>query len=173
MINTTALDFSQVFAAFVFFLPAYVANTGAGFFGGGRALDRGRVLWDGRRAFGSGKTVRGTAAGILVGTLYKVLENLALSQPTSTGLLLALLLSAGAMGGDLVGSFIKRRIGIESGESAPLLDQLDFALGALFLATFVTPLTTQTIIILLLITPIGHLGVNITGFLLHRKEVPW
>jgi CDP-2,3-bis-(O-geranylgeranyl)-sn-glycerol synthase len=165
--------FSQIFSAFVFFLPAYVANTGAGFFGGGRALDRGRVLWDGRRVFGSGKTVRGTLAGILVGTLYKVVENLATAQPVGRELMLAFLLASGAMGGDLVGSFIKRRIGIESGESAPLLDQLDFALGALFLATFITPISTQTIIILLLITPIGHLGVNITGFLLHRKEVPW
>jgi len=168
-----AIDFSQIFSAFVFFLPAYIANTGAGFFGGGSALDRGRVLWDGHRVFGSGKTVRGTLAGILVGTLYKVVENLATAQPVGRELLLALLLSTGAMGGDLVGSFIKRRIGIESGESAPLLDQLDFALGALFLATFVTVISTQTIIILLLITPIGHLGVNITGFLLHRKEVPW
>ena len=168
-----AVDFSQIFAAFVFFLPAYVANTGAGFFGGGSALDRGRVLWDGRRVFGSGKTVRGTLAGIGVGTLYKIFENIVGTQPVSNELLLAFLLSAGAMGGDLVGSFIKRRIGIESGESAPLLDQLDFALGALFLATFITPVSTETVIILLLITPIGHLGVNITGFLLHRKEVPW
>jgi len=168
-----AVDFTQVLEAFVFFLPAYVANTSAGFFGGGSALDRGRVLWDGRRAFGSGKTVRGTLAGIAVGTLYKAVENLATAQPIGGELLLAFLLAAGAMGGDLVGSFIKRRIGIESGESAPLLDQLDFALGALFLATFVTHVSTQTIIILLLITPIGHLGVNITGFLLHRKEVPW
>jgi CDP-2,3-bis-(O-geranylgeranyl)-sn-glycerol synthase len=167
------IDFQAIIEAFVFFIPAYVANTSAGFFGGGVPLDRRIRLWDNRRLFGKGKTINGTVAGILSGTLYRLIENLLFSRAFLNGLGLAFLLAFGAMSGDLFGSFIKRRIGIESGESAPFLDQLDFAIGALFLASFVATIPMETVIILLLITPIGHLGVNIMGFLLHKKEVPW
>lgn len=169
----TGTTFQVIIRALVFFIPAYVANTSAGFFGGGAPLDRRVRLWDNRRLFGEGKTINGTAAGILIGTIYRLVENMVLSKAVLSGLLLAFLLSFGAMMGDILGSFIKRRIGIESGESAPFLDQLDFAIGALFLASFVAPISMETVIILLLITPIGHLGVNILGFLLHRKDVPW
>lgn len=166
-------DFSAAIGVIVFFLPAYVANTSAGFFGGGTPLDLGKKLWDRRRVFGDGKTVRGSAAGVIFGTIYKLVENLYLSKAVSTELLLAFLIAAGAIGGDLAGSFLKRRIGIESGESAPFLDQLDFAIGGLLLATLVASISIETVIIILLVTPIGHLGVNVLGFLLHKKEVPW
>jgi CDP-2,3-bis-(O-geranylgeranyl)-sn-glycerol synthase len=163
----------EVISAFVFFLPAYVANTSAGFFGGGRPLDFGRTLRDKRRIFGDGKTIKGTAAGVVSGLIFMVGKNIYLSRSIFVEQNLAFLMAFGAMAGDLVGSFIKRRIGIESGESAPLLDQLDFALGALLLASLLTIISTETIIILLIITPIGHLGVNMIGFLAHKKEVPW
>ncbi len=167
------LDTGLILDSFFFFLPAYVANTAAGFFGGGAPLDIEKNLWDKKRIFGDGKTIKGTLAGVLCGVLYPVLKNLYLQLEMFFQFPLALMLSFGAIGGDILGSFIKRRIGIESGESAPFLDQLDFAVGALFLATFVTPVSMETVIILLLITPIGHLGVNIMGYLLHKKEVPW
>lgn len=162
-----------VLDAFVFFLPAYVANTAAAFFGGGRALDGGRLMPDGRRILGKSKTLNGSLGGIFAGTIYQIGGNLLLSTPISEHLILAFFLASGAIAGDLVGSFIKRRLGIESGESAPLLDQLDFAIGALFLASFIMPLEMETVVILLLITPIGHLSVNIMGYMLHKKEVPW
>jgi CDP-2,3-bis-(O-geranylgeranyl)-sn-glycerol synthase len=167
------LGFTEIFEAVLFFLPAYVANTAAGFFGGGDPIDFGRELWDERRVFGDGKTINGTFAGILFGVIYKIGENIFFSEGLLSNLDLAFFLSFGAISGDLAGSFVKRRIGIERGESAPFLDQLDFAIGALLLASLVTLVSTETIIILLLITPIGHLGVNIIGFLLHKKEVPW
>ncbi len=40
----------------------------------------------------------------------------------------------GAMGGDLVGSFYKRRVDIQPGESLPLSDQLDFIVLAVVLS---------------------------------------
>ena len=162
-----------VVEAFRFFLPAYVANTAAGVFGGGVPLDFGRRLWDGRRLFGDGKTLKGTGTGVLCGVLYKVVENLYLSRTILAGAGLAFLLAVGAIAGDIAASFIKRRLDIESGESAPLLDQLDFVVGGLLLAGLAVKISMETVIILLLITPVGHLGVNIIGFLLHKKEVPW
>jgi CDP-2,3-bis-(O-geranylgeranyl)-sn-glycerol synthase len=169
----SGFDLQTLISALVFFLPAYVANTAAGFFGGGAPLDFGKTFLDKRRILGDGKTIKGAAAGILSGALYRFVENAYLSKFLYTDMFLALSLSVGAIVGDLAGSFLKRRIGIESGESAPFLDQLDFAIGALFLSSFIVSLTMETVIILLLITPIGHLGVNILGFMLHRKEVPW
>ncbi len=166
-------DIQAILGAIVFFLPAYVANMSAGFFGGGRPLDFGKTTWDKRRILGNGKTIRGSFGGTISGVLYKVGENLYLSMSLSNGLFLAFLLSFGAIFGDIVGSFIKRRLGIESGESAPLLDQLDFVIGALFFAGIIVEITVETTIILLIISPIGHLSVNILGFLLHKKEVPW
>ncbi len=166
-------DLQAVIGAFIFFLPAYVANTAAGFLGGGRPLDNGKRMRDGRRIFGEGKTVRGTIGGISAGVIFRLGENVYHSEPLSAGAALAFSLASGAIVGDITGSFIKRRLGCESGESAPLLDQLDFVIGALFFASLITPLAQETIIILLIISPIGHLGVNIAGYLLHKKEVPW
>lgn len=166
-------DIQAVIEAFIFFLPAYVANTAAGFFGGGRPLDMTKKMWDGRRVFGEGKTIRGTIGGISTGVIFRFGQNMYHSELLSAGVFLAFLLASGAIVGDITGSFIKRRLGCESGESAPLLDQLDFVIGALFFASFTISLSLETIIILLIISPVGHLGVNIAGYLLHRKEVPW
>src|SRR2546422_10291580 len=53
--------------AFWFLLPAYVANPMAVVFGGGVPMDFGRVLRDGRRVLGDGKTWRGVAGGAPAG----------------------------------------------------------------------------------------------------------
>ena len=79
----------------------------------------------------------------------------------------------GAILGDAIGSFIKRRLGIEKGRPAPLLDQLDFVFGALLLASLITRIQMKTIIILVVLTPFGHLMVNLIGYWLKLKDVPW
>src|SRR3990172_345640 len=60
--------------AFWFFLPAYVANPAAVLFGGGRPVDGGRVLADGHRLFGDGKTWRGFAGGGFMGVAVGPLQ---------------------------------------------------------------------------------------------------
>jgi CDP-2,3-bis-(O-geranylgeranyl)-sn-glycerol synthase len=77
----------------------------------------------------------------------------------------------GALLGDAIGSFIKRRIGIERGRPAPLLDQLDFVIGALLLSSLVYFESFSMIIVILIITPILHLLSNIFGYLVGFKEV--
>ena len=56
---------------------------------------------------------------------------------------------------------------------APILDQLNFVIGALILASIVMPLPLSWIAILVILTPFGHLLVNKTGYLLKMKDVPW
>ena len=79
-------------------------------------LDRNRVFRDGRPLFGPGKTVRGFLTAILATALLAPLVGLGPAQGAAFGLL--------AMLGDLVSSFTKRRLGIATSRSAPLLDQL-------------------------------------------------
>lgn len=81
-----------------------------------RPLDGGRRLRDGRPVFGPSKTWRGLIAA-LVAT-----PSVAWFWGFGWGLGLAVAL--GAMAGDLIASFTKRRLGLPSSASVPLLDHL-------------------------------------------------
>ncbi|WP_296805493.1 CDP-archaeol synthase [Thiocapsa sp.] len=83
-------------------------------------LDGGRLFRDGRPWLGTSKTWRGLGAALLTTPLLAVL----LGVPWLLGLIAAL----GAMSGDLLASFIKRRLGREPSESVLLLDQIPEAL---------------------------------------------
>jgi CDP-2,3-bis-(O-geranylgeranyl)-sn-glycerol synthase len=96
-------------------------------------------------------------------------------------LLRIVLCSYGAALGDLAGSFLKRRLNYPSG--APLwgVDQLDFALGAIFLASipaFIFPgiyyaPDFNIIIFLLIITPSISIIANTVAYIIGWKDVPW
>ncbi len=154
----------RVAAALYFFLPAYVANTLPGIFGGGMPLDLNRKFIDGRPLLGKGVTIRGTITGIAGGTVVGALQG---------NVVLGFLLSTGALTGDAVSSFLKRRAGLERGAPVPLLDQLNFVVGALVFASFAAPVPLDYIAVLLVVTPVGHLAVNRLGYLLRIKDVPW
>lgn len=154
----------KIAEAIYFFLPAYVANTLPGIFGGGTPLDFGRTFYDGRRLLGDGVTIRGFLVGVAGGSVVGALQG---------DLLLGFVLSFGALAGDAVSSFLKRRLGFERGAPVPLLDQLNFVVGALVLASFFTDIPRDYIIILFIITPFGHLTVNRIGYHLKIKDVPW
>jgi len=168
-----------------FILPAYAANASPVALGGGRPIDGGRKFLDGRPIFGPGKTVRGFAAGVAVGVAVGVV--LCLLHPFLLGnrepvpglhsfssyLLLSSLLSLGALTGDLLGSFLKRRLGMARGDPAFLLDQLGFlVLALLFAYPFFRPSWAMTLFLLLL-TPGLHLGTNILAYKLGMKERPY
>src|SRR5262249_39990528 len=110
--------------------------------GRGPPMDFGKV-WprDGRRLLGPSKTWSGFAFGsvfpIWIGLLQAWLVLIAppdlqivpaFGSTVAGALPVVLLLTVGAMTGDAVGSFLKRRLGRESGGRAPLLDQLPFVL---------------------------------------------
>ena len=87
------------------------------------------------------------------------------------GLTLGFLMAFGALLGDLVGSFIKRRMGLQSGEPAPIMDQLDFVAGALILSLLVVKISWEFFIIIAVLTLILHLGSNMIAYLLGIKDV--
>jgi CDP-2,3-bis-(O-geranylgeranyl)-sn-glycerol synthase len=175
-----------VVIAFWAMLPAYVPNNAAVLFGGGRPIDAGRT-WGGRRVLGDGKTWRGTAGGILVGVVLALALNaiqpsaadtLGISVPEFP-IVAAVTLAAGAMLGDITASFLKRRTGRERGAAFPGVDQLDFvvvSLGLTFLAAptwFGETFTVPVLVVVLVLTPILHVGTNVVAYWLGFKNEPW
>ena len=176
-------------------LPAFCANALATLPRGyGPSMDFGRN-WprDGRRILGPSKSwsgfffasVLGTAVGLLEAWLILLAPpNLAVVPSLASSVVAALpvvaLIAFGAMIGDALGSFIKRRVGRPSGSRVWLLDQFPFvlvpiALGltfypVLFLATFVN---WQAIIWVVLLTVLLHVGFNWVGYKAGLKKVPW
>ncbi len=168
------------------FLPAYTPNNFAVLLGGGKPLDLGKKFIDGKRIFGDGKTFRGFFAGFFGGIItgliqYRIESFFGFKFFTSlnfnSAITLFLLLSTGSLAGDVTGSFIKRRIGLERGERAILLDQLDFLIAAILLSSlhedFHRLYTPEIIVIAILITPILHVLTNFIAYLLRFKDVPW
>jgi CDP-2,3-bis-(O-geranylgeranyl)-sn-glycerol synthase len=173
-------------------VPAYVPNSAAVLTAGWGPMDRGRKLADGERILGDGKTWRGflggSAIGVFVGLLQQGVASAIPGNPyivpfdASLGLALLIIatLAFGGMAGDSVGSFIKRRLRIPSGANAALLDQLAFALVAwwfvavIFTGWFLAHFANiVSLLAVLLITPGLHRGVNIIGYKMGKKKVPW
>jgi CDP-2,3-bis-(O-geranylgeranyl)-sn-glycerol synthase len=165
-------------------LPAYVPNSAAVVLGGGTPIDGGRIHGDGRRLLGDGKTYRGLVLGILAGVLVGCMQLLVQMGdfsdvlPRQT-LLTVVTLASGALLGDLVKSYFKRRRGMEKGEEWPVADQYDLVAGALLLTLAAAPswvLTYVTLPVLfwiLVLTPLLHRAANLVGYSLGLKDVPW
>lgn len=158
-------------------IPLYIANGCALLFGGKTPLDLNAKFSDGKPLLGKGKTFRGAIGGIACGTIASAaiffsLPVVSVAFGTSY-LLLGFLLSLGAVAGDVAGSFIKRRLGIERGQSAFLLDQLDFIAGGLLFGAIVYVPGMVEIILLAVLTPFFHLAGNLIAFRAKRKKVPW
>lgn len=163
----------------LFILPAYIANATPVVLGGGTPLDFNARFTDGRRILGNGKTIRGFVAGVLGGTLVGGV--LALWNPShyfispQLQLVTAFMLSLGTMTGDAVGSFIKRRMGVESGRQF-FLDTVLFVVFALIFAySFTLPgaYALENIAVIIGITIILHPLTNMFANKIGLKNVPW
>lgn len=175
-------------------LPAYLANSSAVLTGGLGVVDGGRT-WRGDRLLGDGKTWSGLIGGTAIGTVAGLLLQGARGPVADAGiavpdygafpalLVLPLATALGALLGDMAASFVKRRIGKARGEPWPGVDQLDFLTGALLLAAatswaigspwFVEAVTLPVLVLILVATPLVHLGANALSYRMGRKEVPW
>jgi CDP-2,3-bis-(O-geranylgeranyl)-sn-glycerol synthase len=157
--------------AIIFILPAYCANATPVIAGGGLPIDLGRKFIDGKAIFGKNKTFRGFFVGLVVGTGVGLSESAVFNYPLTFGLLLSL----GALFGDLAGAFLKRRLGIAPGNLLPIVDQVDFVVGALIFSLLLSPsmLTWELALSVLLITPPIHLLTNFAAYKLGLKSNPW
>jgi len=165
-------------------LPAYAANGLVTLVKGKRPLDFGRKLFDKRPILGAGKTIEGFVMGCVIAAFIAMVQQVAFPYlpwswsdrplwivPMNPWVGFAL--GFGAMAGDTAGSFVKRRVGLNRGQPAPLLDQVDFLIGALFMLSLITTVRLEWFVILFVLTPVIHYAACVIGFLLKVKREPW
>jgi CDP-2,3-bis-(O-geranylgeranyl)-sn-glycerol synthase len=169
-----------IIEALKFIFPAYCANGTPVLAGGGTRMDFGKNFIDGKRIFGNNKTFRGFFFGWGVGFAVGLMEGFAFGFQNFP-VWFSLLIPLGALLGDLTGAFIKRRIGIAPGGLLPIVDQIDFVVGAV---VFSLPLALigwqvgappfwQVALTVLLITPPIHLFTNFLAYKMKLKRNPW
>lgn len=158
-----------IIEALKFIFPAYCANAIPVIAGGGYPIDFGKKFFDGKPILGKNKTFRGFFSGLIVGTAVGLLESVFFNYPISFGLLLSL----GALFGDLAGAFLKRRLGMAPGDLLPIIDQIDFIVGAILFSLPLSILDLNLAITVLIITPPIHLLTNFAAYKLGLKSNPW
>ncbi len=166
----------------LFILPAYIANAAPVILGGKTPIDLGQKMNDKKRILGKGKTIRGFIAGVLAGTVAGFFLSVYVAEfmthaPFNDKIIISFFLSLGAMSGDAIGSFIKRRIGIESGNESLVTDQLLFlGVALLFSYPFYTgkvELQLVDVAVLAIVTFFLHVAFNRIAHAAKLKKVPW
>ena len=158
--------------AIKFIFPAYCANATPVLAGGGTRMDFGKNFYDGKRIFGNNKTFRGFFFGLAVGVAVGLIEG-AVFGFQNFPVTFSLLIPLGALLGDLAGAFIKRRLGIAPGGLLPIIDQVDFVIGAIVFSIPLELITWELGITVLLITPPIHLLTNFLAYKMKLKNNPW
>ena len=164
-------DLNDLLIAIYIAIPTYVANSTPVVLGGGAPIDRGREFVDGRPLLGTNKTVKGFAYGLLFGSVAALAE--AILFRNYLLVLAGILASLGALLGDLFGAFLKRRLDILPGHPLPVVDQLDFILGALVLTSPLLNVTMGAVLILVIATVPIHLLSNAVAYMLRLKKRLW
>jgi CDP-2,3-bis-(O-geranylgeranyl)-sn-glycerol synthase len=172
----------QFFELLLLIIPAYFSNGAPVVFGGGAKIDLGKKFVDGKRLLGDSKTIRGFFSGVIAGFLVGSVIVFTIPYLSWLSayekLVLVFLVSFGAMVGDLLGSFVKRRFGLPPGSQYFLLDQLLFLVIALAFAVWydvrlLKELNGWDVLILLVLTYFLHLILNSIAHKLNLKKVPW
>ena len=154
-------------------LPAYVANMAAAF----------AKFWPGwnrpisRRWLGDHKTVVGFLLGVIAAVVVSYLQSRISWSPQglapSHWLALGYAQGIGAMFGDAVKSFVKRRVGIAPGSPWIPADELDFIIGALLLGWPWLQLQPIEIALILAFTFLAHIATNHVAFRLKIRDAKW
>ena len=171
-----------------FYLPAYFANMTPPVIaklGLVKFLDKPMdfgASYKGIRILGDNKTWRGLVSGTIVGMVVFLVQAELFSIPYfqrislldyNSGekkLLVGFFLAFGALFGDALFSFFKRRIGLASGRKWIPFDQIDHVIGAFLLTSLVLPLDLKVWLLVLILTFFLHLFVNRIGFGLGISE---
>jgi CDP-2,3-bis-(O-geranylgeranyl)-sn-glycerol synthase len=167
---------NEIINLFYLILPSYFANSLPVLAKGKIPLDGGNYL-NKHRILGDGKTFEGTflgvCGGICIGLLLIIAQNFGINVQYKMTLDLAIILPILSIFGDILGSFIKRRIGVNRGDPILFLDQLDFIILPLFVLWMKYKFSLVSIFVVLLITLIIHIVMNKIAYVLKLKDKPW
>ena len=147
-------------------------------------IDGGK-FWRSKPVLGKNKTWRGFVAAIIFACFTIWIQRLLflnveavrsislLNYGDSTIVLYGFFLGMGAIVGDLVKSFFKRRFSRPAGSLWFPFDQIDFMLGAMIFSFWLDGVGYKVWLLLLLITPFLHWLINVVAYKLRLKNVPW
>ena len=154
-------------------LPAYLANMAPPF-------TRHWTGWNrpiSKKWFGDHKTIVGFGAGLIVAMAVVLVQSTITCRepllPYDRWPLLGLAFGFGAMGGDSMKSFVKRRIGIAPGRPWIPMDQLDFVIGSLLLILPFAKVTVLDVAIILAISFVGDIIINHLSYALGIRDTRW
>ena len=166
------MDIMIFLEAIKFIFPAYCANAIPVLAGGGLPLDFGKNFFDEKPVFGKNKTFRGFFFGLTVGTVVGIVESFFFKEYS---FYFGFVLSLGALVGDLIGAFLKRRLGLKPGDLLPIIDQVDFIIGAIVFASicYMPIISLELIIAVLIITMPLHVLTNYAAYKAGLKSNPW
>lgn len=137
-----------------------------------------------KRILGDNKTWRGYLFGVLIAVITLWLQKIIFEQSnwlqntlviidySTITLWLGVLLGSGALLGDAVESFFKRRLGIASGETWFPFDQIDYILGGILFSSILIKLPPSYSAVIFVVWFGLHLISSYIGFLLGLKEKP-
>lgn len=128
-------------------------------------LDGGALFVDNRALLGRSKTIRGLIASLVFTVLAARLTGLA----WTTGAIF----SAAAMAGDLLSSFVKRRMGKPSSAMALGLDQIPESLLPALFASRVFALTTVDVVAITVLFFCGQLLVSRILYAIKLRDEPY
>lgn len=181
----------DILFAMWFLLPAALSNSAPVFAAAIPGLKKFNAPIDGGRKIGGHdilgphKTWRGIIAGIVVSTFVLWLQQLLAANfewaQFITGevnyaslpvLLLGPAFAIGALGGDAIESFFKRRIGIKSGKSWLPFDQLDYIIGSVLISMLFVVVSPMQYLWMFIIWFGVHLVASFVGYKLGLKKEP-
>ena len=184
MINFVTL----LLQAMYFMLPAYFSNMApvivrkwTNFLN--YPVDLGAKLW-GKPLFGKNKTFRGFFFGIIFALALSFVQHLLTSVGFFASIsiidysgwnwaIVGVLMGLGALTGDLIKSFFKRRLDIKPGSKFFPFDQVDFVIGAMMFVAIIYIPPISLIITIILLSIILHIIVNHTAYYFKIRKEKW
>ncbi len=178
-----------VLKSFYFALPAYLANMSPVIFDKfkiliflAKPIDGGHKIGK-NYIFGISKTWRGIVSAVIFGVLisgvqawlyyFDYFKSLSIVDYPNIYIIFGILAGLGAIVGDLIKSFFKRRLGKKSSSSWPVFDQLDFIAGFFVFTSILVLPSIDIIITVFILTLILHPVTNVASYYLGFKKVWW
>ncbi len=165
----------NILQLFYLMIPAYLANMMPVFvkkIPWNSPMDFGLSIGN-IRVFGSNKTWKGFVFGIAGAVLAGFIMSKIYWPFDFYSVYWSFLIGAGALLGDAVKSFFKRRVGIKPGNPWIPFDQIDYTIGALVLGSFVFFPGWFFAFLIVFLSAFGHIATNHIGYWLGIRDVKW